>query len=65
MTKRELAAALKISPRSVTRHIPPALRVGGQNRYYLSLAEAHLRGVPDDGGDVIRFPVERTKGRAA
>lgn len=65
MTKRELAAALKVSPRTITRRIPPSLRVGGQNRYYLSEAIAHLRGVPVEGGNVLRFPRERTRGAAA
>lgn len=65
MTRRELAAELGVSTKSIQRHIEPAMRVGGQCRYLLSRAEAELRGVPEDGGDVIRFPVERTRGRAA
>lgn len=65
MTKRELAMKLRVSPRTIERHVPPTIRVGGQNRYFLSHAEAHLRGVPEEGGNVIRFPCERTRGEAA
>jgi hypothetical protein len=65
LTKRELAAALSISTRTVTRLRLPCTRVGGQNRYLLSQVEAHLRGVSADGGDVLRFPVERARGAAA
>ncbi len=65
LTKRELAAVLKVSTKSVERHVRPSLRVGGQNRYYQSDAEAQLRGVPAEGGNVVRFPRERTRGAAA
>lgn len=44
LTKRELAAALKISPRTVERLRLPHMPVGGQNRYYLSEVEGYLRG---------------------
>jgi hypothetical protein len=64
LTKREIAAKLRISPRTVTRLNLPHTRVGGQNRYRLSEVEAFLHGVPADGGDVIRFP-RRTGGEAA
>lgn len=48
LTKRELAAHLKISTRTIERLRLPALRVGGQNRYKLSqvyraLAESQER----------------------
>lgn len=44
LTKRELAGVLRCSPRTIERLRPPALRVGGQNRYRLSEVVAHLRG---------------------
>jgi hypothetical protein len=65
LTKRELAKELGISTRTVERLRIPALRVGGQNRYLRTQAEAFLAGVPEDGGNVIRFPRERTRGAAA
>lgn len=65
LTKRELAGELKVSTKTVERRIKPDLVVGAQNRYYLSSAEAQLRGVPQEGGNVLRFPLERTRGAAA
>jgi hypothetical protein len=65
MTKREVAAALKVSVTTIERLKPPFMRVGGQNRYRLSEVEASLRGVPIQGGNVLRFPRERTRGAAA
>lgn len=65
LTKRELAAALKVSVRTIERHRFPCMRVGGQNRYLRSECEAVLRGVPEEGGKVIRFPLARSRGRAA
>lgn len=44
LTKRELAGALRCSIRTIERLRPPALRVGGQNRYRISQVEAYLRG---------------------
>ena len=44
LTKRELAGALRCSPRTIERLHPPTLRVGGQNRYRLSEVETYLRG---------------------
>lgn len=44
LTKRELAAALKISVRTIERLRLPAMRVGGQNRYRRSEVERHLGG---------------------
>jgi hypothetical protein len=55
LTKRELAAKLKVSPRTVERLIPPTMRVGGQNRYLLSAAQRHLAGDQDRPGDVVEF----------
>ena len=65
MTKREIASELKVSPRTITRLNPPHTRVGGQNRYHLSVVEAHFNGVPAEGGNVLRFPRERTRGAVA
>jgi hypothetical protein len=44
LTKRELAAELKVSVRTIERLHLPALRVGAQNRYLRSEAERFLRG---------------------
>ena len=44
LTKREIAVELKVSIRTVERLHLPAMRVGGQNRYRRSEAEAFLRG---------------------
>lgn len=65
LTKRELATRLRVSTRTITRLNPPHTKVGRQNRYYLSEVLAHLRGVPQRGGDVLRFPRERTRGVVA
>ena len=65
LTKKELAFKLRKSTRTIERLDLPCLRVGGQNRYLLSQVEASLAGVPEDGGNVIRFPHERTRGAAA
>lgn len=55
LTKRELAERLRCSRRTVERLGPPAMRVGGQNRYRLSEVEAFLmrRSRP---ARVLRFP---------
>ena len=56
LTKRELAAELKVSVRTVERlRLPVAMRVGVQNRYFLSEVERHLRGESAGGGDVIQL----------
>lgn len=65
MTKTEIAAEFKVSPRTVVRQRWPHTRAGGQNRYRASVVEAFLRGVPPEGGNVVRFPRERTRGAAA
>lgn len=65
LSKREIARELGISTRTVERQDFPCVRVGGQNRYFLSQVEAFLVGVPQEGGNVIRFPRERTRGAAA
>jgi hypothetical protein len=65
LTKRELAAELKVSVRTIERMRPPCAKVMGQNRYHLSEVEASMRGVPPEGGNVLRFPLERTRGVAA
>ena len=63
LTKREVAAKLKVSTRTIERLKPPCMRVGNQNRYHLSVVEAHLSGVPSEGGQVLRFP-DRMRGAA-
>lgn len=55
LTKREVAAELRCSTRTVERLHLPAMRVGGQNRYRLSEVEAYLsrRSRP---AEVVSFP---------
>lgn len=65
LTKKELAMKLKVSTRTIERLDLPCVPVGHQNRYLLSQVEASLAGVPEEGGNVLRFPRERTRGRAA
>lgn len=65
LTKRELAGKLKVSTRTVTRRNYPHHKVGEQNRYFLSEVKASIDGVPEQGGDVLRFPLERTRGVVA
>lgn len=47
LTKREVAAHLKVSTRTIERLRLPAMRVGGQNRYLLSQVN---RALVDGGG---------------
>jgi excisionase family DNA binding protein len=54
LTKRELADALSVSPRTVERLRLPAMRVGGQNRYRLSEVEAYLAGA-ERPGEVVEL----------
>lgn len=61
LTKRELAAELRVSARTIDRLRPPCMRVGGQNRYWLSQVEAFLAGVPSESGNVVPFPRNRTR----
>ncbi len=65
LTKRELASVLKVSIRTIVRLQLPHTKVGGQNRYRLTECEAALRGVPPEGGNVLRFPRQPTRGAAA
>ena len=55
LTKRELAAELKVSVRTIERLHLPAMRVGGQNRYLRSDVERNLQGKDSDGGEVIEL----------
>jgi excisionase family DNA binding protein len=55
LTKRELAAELKVSVRTIERLHLPATRVGGQNRYRPSEVERFLQGKGTDGGEVIEL----------
>jgi hypothetical protein len=64
LTKRELAARLRCSTRTIERLAPPAIRVGGQNRYRLSEVESHLRG-SRRLGQLIPLPGGRGKESAA
>lgn len=64
LTKRELAAALKVSTRTIERLRLPCWEVGGQNRYDLEEVKAALRGAPQDGGNVVRLR-PRPRGAAA
>jgi hypothetical protein len=65
LSKREIAREFGVSTRTVERQGWPCLPVGGQNRYLRSQVEAFLAGVPDEGGNVLRFPRERTRNVAA
>jgi hypothetical protein len=60
LTKRELAARLRCSTRTIERLAPPVMRVGGQNRYRLSEVEAHLRGLSRRG---LLIPLSRHRGK--
>jgi hypothetical protein len=63
LTKRELAAALKTSTRTIERLDPPAMRVGGQNRHKLSEVEAFMAGEAGRLGDVVELrPVTAAAG---
>jgi excisionase family DNA binding protein len=64
LTKRELAARLGCSTRTIERMELPAMRVGGQNRYRLREVEAHLQG-HQRRGDLLVFPGGRGKATAA
>jgi len=55
LTKRELAARLRCSSRTIERLCLPVMRVGGQNRYRLSEVEAHLRG-EQRRAELVVFP---------
>jgi hypothetical protein len=65
LTKREIAAHFKVSERTVVRKRFPHTKVGGQNRYRISECEAAFRGVPPEGGNVLRLPLDRLRGAAA
>lgn len=56
LTKRQVAERLQVSPRTVTNLNLPHLRVGGQNRYYWSEVEAHLRSGPGPKATIVPFP---------
>ena len=58
LTKRELAYKLRCSVRTIERLRPPAMRVGGQNRYRLSEVEAYLAR-KSRPASVIRFPTRQ------
>lgn len=58
LTKRQVAQRLQVSPRTVTNLDLPHLKVGGQNRYYWSEVEAHLRNGPTGGAKIVPFPTQ-------
>ena len=64
LTKAEIAAALKVSVRTVERCHFPAMRVGGQNRYRRSEVERFLRDGPTPA-TVIELRPKSTRGTAA
>lgn len=53
LSKKELAAKLGVSQSTITRHVRPQLRVGGQNRYLLSEVERQLRGIEERDNVVL------------
>jgi hypothetical protein len=56
VTKRELAAYLKISTRTIERlGIPPTARVGGQNRYRRTDVDRFLMGAQDRPSNVVEL----------
>jgi hypothetical protein len=55
LTKRELAANLKVSTRTVERLDLPYRRVGGQNRYLFSEVEAHLAGAQRRPAEIVEL----------
>jgi hypothetical protein len=65
LTKRELAARLKVSPRTITRLHLPHTRVGGQNRYLMSQAVVAMSGGPQGATDNVVPLRPRSKGAAA
>jgi hypothetical protein len=64
LTKRELAVALKVSTRTITRLRLPHTRVGGQNRYLMSQAVVAMSG-PQEAIDNVVPLRPRSKGAAA
>ena len=56
LTKRELAAELRCSTRTVERLRLPCMRVGGQNRYRMSEVERFLRDGTEFRVVVLRPP---------
>jgi hypothetical protein len=70
LTKPEMAARLKVSPRTLERYAVPHQRIGGQNRYRASEVERYFRVDPEaDAGqlpsNVVELPRRRPGGRAA
>lgn len=60
LTKREIAAELHCSTRTIERLRPPAMRVGGQNRYRLSEVEDYLSR-KSRPAKVISFPSKQNE----
>jgi hypothetical protein len=56
LTKREVAAKLRVSPRTVERlRLPVHCRVGGQNRYLFSEVEAHFAGDQGRPAEIVEL----------
>jgi hypothetical protein len=53
LTKRELAQRLKCSTRKVERLKLPSIRIGGQNRYFMSQVERALSAPADLPENVV------------
>lgn len=64
MTKRELAARLKVSTRTIERLKLPFMRVGGQNRYKMSEVQQFLRA-GERAGNVVPLRARDGGGDAA
>lgn len=65
LTKRELAARLSCSVRTIERLRLPSMRVGGQNRYLMSQVERALAGGRPEPADNVIPLRPRTKEHAA
>jgi excisionase family DNA binding protein len=55
MTKKQIAAHLQVSVRTVERLRLPFTRVGGQNRYKVSEVERALGGNADEADNVVQL----------
>lgn len=57
MTKREIAARLRVSTRTIERLRLPMMRVGGQNRYLMSqVTRALAEGIDAAGATAGELP---------
>lgn len=65
LTKREVAARLRVSVRTVERLRLPCTLVGGQNRYRMSEVDSFLCGGPVGGDNVVPLRGPARTGEAA